>query len=203
MTAAVPSGNSVYEVWVLTLRRWSDDPRTPLHHLPSLADDTFTPDTYQRLVEHLLKALQKVNSRWMDSLGAAFTRAAGPHDLARELQALRVTLGRRLELSTHPSLPAGIRDTLLRDLRRDVDRYQQEIEDGVRRQTESGRIHTAAAEKLLRVVRENPLSGVFGLQVTITGERPVAPPIPVHTAAPPLPAPRRSGRRVVPYTEPE
>ena len=96
------AGTSPYETWVLTLRAWSQDPMTPLDQLPALTDDTFTPETYGRLIDHLMKALQTASDRWQSHLERAWSDVSSPHGLSRQLVALRSTLSRRVQLSLIP-----------------------------------------------------------------------------------------------------
>lgn len=189
---------SIYGTWVVTLRRWAGDPTTPLDRLPVLANDTFTPDTYRRFTEHLTRALDRHGERWQELLQTGFARAAGrPHELARELVDLRAHLARRVELATHPALPDGIRDALERALRSDVERCQRELEEQVRRQNAAARVDNAAVDATLRVVRDNPLTGVFALRVATSGERAQARALPEPAGTGALVTCRRTQRRVV------
>lgn len=193
---------SVYGTWVTTLRKWAADPTTRLDGLPVLANDTFTPDTYRRFTEHLMQALGRHGERWRDQLQAGFERAAGrPHELARELVDLRTHLARRVELATHPALPDGIRDALERAVRSDIDRCQRELEEAVRRQSAAARVDNAGVEATLRVVRDNPMTGVFGLQIGAGGRRAAARVLPDQIVAGPPAPPRRGHRRVVPIAD--
>ena len=171
-------GSSPYETWVLTLRAWSQDPTLSLEQLPALADDTFTPDTYGRLMNHVLAAVQAVSNRWHEGLVRTMRDAVTPFDLARELVGLRATLSRRVQLATHPALPEGVRQVLTESLRRDVERYQADLESAVQRQSAGGRVDHRAAEKMLTVVRENSFLSVLRYDVDQTGRRLELQPLP-------------------------
>ncbi len=110
----VPGGNSVYERWVNSLRAWAKDPENvSLLELPVLEESTFTPDTYRRLVSHILDAMRQANERWHQGLTRAWTNATTPYELSREMVSLRTTLARRVQLARHPGLPEPIQAALL------------------------------------------------------------------------------------------
>ena len=195
-----PTGAGVYEQWVTTLRVWGKDPEnTSLRSLPTLTDETFTPDTYARLVDHLLRAMREAHGRWQSGLERAFATAATPHALARELVALRVLLGRRLQLAQHPGLPEPIRTSLVEGLTRDIERYQSDAEAAIGRQQSAASIDTTFRDQMLQVVRENSFVAVLGYDTS--GDRPELGALPVNAA--PSSAqltPRSTRRRVVPFT---
>jgi hypothetical protein len=197
----VPQGGSVYERWVLTLRAWAKEPeRTPLDGLPALDDSTFTPDTYGRFVDHVLDAMRQANERWHRGLSRAWETSATPHELAREMVALRITLARRLQLARHPGLPGPIRDSLLAGLRGDIERYQTETEDAVRNQRSATTVDSSWRDQMLAVVRENSFLAV--LDYDVSGRRPQAAPLPERDPYTPIAAPARpSYRRIVPIRE--
>lgn len=195
-------GASVYERWVNTLRAWAQAPEnTSLQDLPSLAEDTFSQDTYRRLIDHLLEAMRAANERWHQGLTRAWSTAASPFELARELVDLRVTLGRRLQLAKHPGLPQAVQEALLEGLRTDVARYQQEVEDGIRRQRSSSSLDSGWRDQMLAVVRENSFAAVLAYDVS--GHRPQVAALPATGGTAPA-APRATRpRRIVPVTRPE
>jgi len=195
-----PTGAGLYEQWVMTLRAWGRDPEnTSLTGLPALTDETFTPDTYARLVDHVLRAMREVHARWQAGLERAFATAATPAALARELVALRVPLGRRLQLAQHPGLPQAIRTALLEGLTKDIERYQADAEDAIRRQQSAASIDTSFRDQMLQVVRENSFVAVLGYDVR--GDRPEVGALPANAAPSSRPvAARSSHRRVVPFT---
>lgn len=183
----------------MTLRAWSADARTPLEDLPPLQDDSFTPETYRRLVEHITAALQAVTEGWLAALQRAVSRAATPFELGHELVSLRARLARRVQLSTHPALPPGLRAVLEKDVRDAVAQYQRELEEAVRRQTSKARLDHASSERFLRVVRENSFASVLGFRFDLGDPRPGPAPLPERDPHAPLVTGRRTPvRRVVP-----
>jgi hypothetical protein len=168
---AAPQGRVAYETWVLTLRAWAEDPLIAIDHLPPLDDATFTPDTYARLFEHLLAALEKVSNRWHDGLERAWKVSHDRFALAQELVALRASLARRVQLASHPSLPEGARTVLRTRTWEDVHRYQREIEEAVVALGTDGTVGRDEVEEMLAVVRENPFTAVLGYTMSFDGGR--------------------------------
>ncbi len=197
----VPAGGSVYERWVNTLRAWAQDPETvSLLELPVLDESTFTPDTYRRLIDHLLAAMRAANDRWHEGLTRAWSNASTPFELAAEMVSLRTTLARRLQLAKHPGLPEPIRTALHEGLAKDIQRYQREAEEAVSRQRSATSLDSRTRDQLLAVVRENSFVAVLGYDVS--GHRPVAAPLPERGASEPVrQQPRTAHRRVVPIKE--
>lgn len=187
MTSSRFVGPTPYETWVRTLRAWSSDPTTSLSHLPPLQDDTFTPQTYERLMKYITEALEGVSERWVEQLGLALSTWSSPFELAHELIQLRSGLARRVQLSSHPSLPPGIRNVLLADSRRAVERYQRELEEGVRDALSRSRLPRADKEHVLRVVAENSFVRILDMAVSQNGSRQTVEPLPVvQSEGPPV-----------------
>lgn len=179
MTTSPPVGNTAYETWVRTLRAWAEDQSTPLNHLPQLADDTFTPETYRAFFGYLSAALDAVSKRWVKGLDRAWSTSDTPFVLARELIQLRAVLARRVQLARHPALPPAIRDILEKDLVSSVQRYQRELEDNVRKSTATSRLDAKERESLLTVVRENSFLKVLDYGVAFDGSVPSTGPLPL------------------------
>lgn len=205
-----PQGASPYETWVLTLRAWARDPRTPLDRLPDLAVETFTPDTYARLLDHFNQALSASLERWRSALHALVAGARTPAELAAGLVDLRHTLARSVQLVSHPGLPPEIRDVLVRSNRSDIERYQREFEDAIGRQARTGHALNGEADHMLALVREHSFVAVLDRDLRWDGQElrgaAASLPEPAPTAptggmpllpAPARPAPgRRSYRRI-------
>lgn len=196
----VPGGNSVYERWVNSLRAWAKDPENvSLLELPVLEESTFTPDTYRRLVSHILDAMRQANERWHQGLTRAWTNATTPYELSREMVSLRTTLARRVQLARHPGLPEPIQAALLSGLRADIERYQQEAETAVRTQRSAVSVDATWSDQMLAVVREHSFMAV--LDYDVSGHRPLAAPLADRAASAPIAQGRRSTfRRIVPFT---
>lgn len=207
-----PQGASPYETWVLTLRAWSSDPRTPLDHLPALASDMFTPDTYGRLIDHLVRAIQAATERWEGALHQLTATARTDQELAMGLVDLRNTLARRVQLVSHPALPPEIRDALTKENRAAIERFQHEFEEALMNQARAGHALQAGLQQTLATVRANPFTEVLDREMRLDGttlrgrvayaDQPppsapgprVAPVSPAPQDAPPMT--RRSYRRI-------
>ncbi len=181
MTPAPDSpGATAYEIWVRTVRAWAVDPTTPLNTLPRLADDTFAPDTYQRLIGHIMKALDAVSLRWSQGLERAMGKSHDPHLLGTELVQLRAVLARRVQLSRHPALPPKLAEALERNLQETVAQHQRDLEKGIARHSEERtRFDPRHQEAVLRVVRENSFLSVLDYAISYAGDVAVTAPIPV------------------------
>ncbi|MEI2648073.1 MAG: hypothetical protein V9G15_03440 [Dermatophilaceae bacterium] len=172
-------GTTAYEVWVRTLRAWAADPTTPLTGLPRLADDTFTPSTFEHLRGHIDKALQAVTSRWIDGLTKAMGKSHDPHLFGTELVQLRAVLSRRVQLSRHPSLPPKLAEFYEQEVQAAIAQYQRDFEEGIRKNsTDRARFDPRHQEAVLRVVRENSFTRVLDYGVAFTGEIAVVEPLP-------------------------
>lgn len=154
-------GSSPYETWALTLRAWGNDPLTPLDHLPRLENDSFTPDTYKRLIKYLTDALDKAGLAWSERLGTATNRAGDSFELQRALVDSRAGLARHLELARHPSLPDDVRRILDERIRDTIERAQHDLEEAIRNRRSTGRVDTTGTENLLRIVKENAFTAVL------------------------------------------
>lgn len=184
-----------YETWVRTMQAWAADPTTPLEHLPALADDTYTPATYQRLLVYVEQALESVTQKWVIELGRALSTWRTPFDLARDLVQLRSSLARRVQLSRHPSLPPTVRDAYSKEVERAIRRYQDEIEESIADTLRRARLSTNDKEQVLRTVRENSFLRTLEVSVTQGGERQTNAPLPV-VDSPIAPTSRFAHRRL-------
>lgn len=194
---SLSAGGSAYEIWVTTLRSWADDPHTSLDHLPALDERSFSPDTYSRLIAHLLQSIESASRRGTEALGRAFQHSTTPAELEAALVAVRPVLARRAVLVRHPSLPDGVRRALEDAMRRELERAQRQIEDDLRRQVAGGRLDTGHSDRMLRVVRENRLTLVLDRTYTEAAGRLEVAPLPVMAVDNAQPTRRIRPRRVV------
>jgi len=173
---------------------------TPLDHLPSLAADTFTPATFDRLLEHLTKAIQAVTDRWSAELSRATANVTSAPELARILVAQRPILARRLQIASHPCLPQQLRDALMQSCRADIARYQREFESALMHSSEVARVDLVARDKLAGVVRENSFLAVFDYDIAQDGKRATVKALP-EQATSDLPTRPAARRRVTIFTQ--
>lgn len=195
-----PVAPTPYETWVRTMEAWTADPTVPLDHLPPLSDDTFTPQTYERLMVYVRRALEAATDRWVQELGRALSSWRTPYDLAHDLVQLRSSLARRVQLSRHPSLPPTVREILSKDAERSIERYQAEIVDSVRKSLQRSNLGKSDSELVLRIVQENAFTRALDVAVTQTGERQTVAALPVIDPGAAPPTSRFGHRRVLPPT---
>ena len=159
------TGSSAYKSWVTTLRAWSRDTSVSLDSLPPLNQDSFSPTTYNRVLDHIITAVGTMMRGWNDSFTRDWNAALGAGDLHGAEVALveaRRRLLPRLTLANHPGLPEKIRTALMTGLRKDVESIQKQLEEDMQ---DVSRFTTPTMrqqqEQLVRLVRTNSMARIF------------------------------------------
>ena len=159
------TGSSAYKSWVTTLRAWSRDTSVSLDSLPPLNQDSFSPTTYNRVLDHIITAVGTMMRGWNDSFTRDWNAALGAGDLHGAEAALveaRRRLLPRLTLANHPGLPEKIRTALMTGLRKDVESIQKQLEEDMQ---DVSRFTTPTMrqqqEQLVRLVRTNSMARIF------------------------------------------
>lgn len=159
------TGSSAYKSWVTTLRAWSRDTSVSLDSLPPLNQDSFSPTTYNRVLDHIITAVGTMMRGWNDSFTRDWNAALGAGDLHGAEVALveaRRRLLPRLTLANHPGLPEKIRTALMTGLRKDVESIQKQLEEDMQ---DVSRFTTPTMrqqqEQLVRLVRTNSMERIF------------------------------------------
>ena len=159
------TGSSAYKSWVTTLRAWSRDTSVSLDSLPPLNQDSFSPTTYNRVLDHMITAIGTMMRGWSDSFTRDWNAALGAGDLHGAEVALveaRRRLLPRLTLANHPGLPERIRTALMTGLRKDVESIQKQLEEDMQ---DVSRFTTPTMrqqqEQLVRLVRTNSMARIF------------------------------------------
>lgn len=159
------TGSSAYKSWVTTLRAWSRDTSVSLDSLPPLNQDSFSPTTYNRVLDHMITAIGTMMRGWSDSFTRDWNAALGAGDLHGAEAALveaRRRLLPRLTLANHPGLPERIRTALMTGLRKDVESIQKQLEEDMQ---DVSRFTTPTMrqqqEQLVRLVRTNSMARIF------------------------------------------
>ena len=159
------TGSSAYKSWVTTLRAWSRDTSVSLDSLPPLNQDSFSPTTYNRVLDHIITAVGTMMRGWNDSFTRDWNAALGAGDLHGAEAALveaRRRLLPRLTLANHPGLPERIRTALMTGLRKDVESIQKQLEEDMQ---DVSRFTTPTMrqqqEQLVRLVRTNSMARIF------------------------------------------
>lgn len=159
------TGSSAYKSWVTTLRAWSRDTSVSLDSLPPLNQDSFSPTTYNRVLDHIITAVGTMMRGWNDSFTRDWNAALGAGDLHGAEVALveaRRRLLPRLTLANHPGLPEKIRTALMTGLRKDVESIQKQLEEDMQ---DVSRFTTPTMrqqqEQLVHLVRTNSMARIF------------------------------------------
>lgn len=148
----------IYEAWASRLVAWGNDPETSLEGLPVLTEESFGSSTFQRLFKHLQRAQEKLMQRWKDDWEEGLDAVQNEHDLAQLLVHSRELLAKRVQLASHPGLPAQVREALLEETTTAIKDIQAQLEKGLSAHTNSWAVEDG---DLLRAVRATPLTAVL------------------------------------------
>lgn len=146
-----------YGAWADYLTAWErgDRPADP----PALDPAYFHDDTWQRLVDRIVTAVNAGMTRWSEGLVHGAERATDEPSFARVLITSRVPLNRVRRLAGHPSLPPDLREQLTQQVETTIRSAQQQLED------ECSRLRSTSprfADRRMQTIRENSFAGVLG-----------------------------------------
>jgi hypothetical protein len=156
---------SPYEAWVRRLRAWGKDPTTSLADLPAIASDEFSPDSFSRLIDHIMKANKAFMDLFSERLQKVFEEG-DPQLFARGYHNLQYFYAHRFELARHPGLPKEISAELEKAARADLESIQAEVEQIV--VSHSSRSVAVQNDDTLRIVRENSLKQLLRMDAPLT-----------------------------------
>ena len=161
------SGATSYEVWARRLRQWAKDPDTPLADLPSMANDSYiTKDSMDRLVDHILKAINSFMDLFSKKVDEAFD-APDLHELAQRYHNLQYFYAKRLMLSRHPGLPAELSRAMVEGAETDLRSIQKQLEEAASKQSGRGSIGAGVSDVVM-VVRNNSLLQILNSTASLT-----------------------------------
>jgi hypothetical protein len=149
-----------YAAWTSYLQRWQADLRTADEPLPALRSEDFAPQTWVRLTNHIIDAINGRLRAWTDAFMADVGAARSEFAFSRALVGARTGLASVLRLADHASLPEDLRGQLRGQVERQIRSMQQTLEQdtaGLEREGWS----RADAEVRRRSVRESPLTAVL------------------------------------------
>jgi hypothetical protein len=149
-----------YAAWAAYLERWQKDLGTADDALPPLAQADFATDTWIRLTNRLIDAINGRLRLWSDALTADLGRATSEFAAGRSLGQARIGLQTLLRLVDHPGLPADLREQLRGLVERQITSLQRSLTDSLERQAASGGPREAI-EARRRTLRDNPLTAVL------------------------------------------
>lgn len=146
-----------YEEWATFLDRWAAGEQRDPAGLPTLREEDFTGDSWERLTDRLTGALSGRLRLWSRAVAHSIAEARDEFAVGRALSHARTGLRSIRAVAGHPGLPPELANRLV-DLVDDAIRSaQQELE----RHTEAlgrGGAGRDAAELRLRTIRDNPLT---------------------------------------------
>jgi hypothetical protein len=182
-----------YAAWATYLERWSKDLGTPDDGLPTLAQADFAPETWVRLTNRIIDALNARMRLWSTALTTDLGQAATEFAAGRALGQARTGLASLMRLAGHPGLPADLREQLRAVVEQQVTSVQRSLEDSLQRQAAAGGPR-AAIEARRRTFRDNPLTAVLGGPPAAAPGTPSVPPAPAADpwAYDPTAPPRRT-----------
>jgi len=143
-----------YELWVRTLRVWAKDPQTPLDDLPEIAEDEWSPDTWDRFLSHLQKALTSFSDAFMEEVQNVLIDSS-LDELARNYHNLQKRYFPRFVLSQHKGLPPSLTEKLTQRAVEDLETIQNEVEKAVTKNTNRGSL--IGENEILSIIKQNSL----------------------------------------------
>lgn len=149
-----------YAAWTSYLQRWQADLRTGDEPLPPLGRDDFAPQTWVRLTNHIIDAINARLRACTEALAADAVSARSEFAFGRALVGARTGLASVLRLAGHPSLPEDLRTQLRGMAEQQVRSLQQSLDEesaGLEREGWT----RANAEIRRRTIRETPLTAVL------------------------------------------
>lgn len=150
-----------YGAWSSYLRTWSKALGTPDgSRLPAVAPADFTPETWVRLTDQIVDALNARLRLWSDAVSTDVSAATSEIAAGRALVHGRVGIGAVLGLADHPSLPADLRAQLRALVEQQIRSMQRSLEDQLDRLGRQGATRDQV-EQRRRTFRDNALTAVL------------------------------------------
>ena len=159
-----------YAAWTSYLQRWQADLRTGDEPLPPLAREDFAPETWVRLTNHIIDAINARLRACTDALVADAASTRSEFAFGRALVGARTGLASILRLAGHPSLPDDLRTQLRGMTEQQISSLQKSLDDDAAGLEREGWTR-ATAEIRRRTIREAPLTAVL----TAAAAAPVTP----------------------------
>jgi len=176
-----------YATWTAYLARWGADLGVADEPLPPLAQEDFAPQTWVRLTNHVLDAINARIRLCLDALTNDMASARSEFAFGQALIRARTGFASILRLAGSPSLPEDLRGRLREMVEQQIVSVQQSLQrDG--EDLERSGMRRADADARRTTIRSNPLTGV------LTSAMAVPQAVPGAADAPPAWAPD-PGRR--------
>lgn len=165
-----------YAAWARYLDAWRSGLGEPNAALPVIDDKDLSPETWVRLTNRIVDALDARLGLWSSALTADLAKSTSEFGAGRALSQGRIGLTSMFRLCEHPGLPTDLRRQLRELIEQQVRSIQSTLEESLRRQEAAGAPRTAI-EARRRTIRDNPLTTVLGNvgPPTPDGRRPADP----------------------------
>ena len=161
-----------YGAWAAHLDRWSSN-LTPSDAgvLPVIAREDFAPQTWVRLTDRILDAINARLRLWSTAVGTDLSAADSEFAAGRALVNGRVGIAAVLALAEHPSLPDDLREQLRGLVEQQIHAVQRSLEEQLDRLDRQG-VSRIQIEQRRRTLRDNPLTAALSAPTT------AGPPVP-------------------------
>ena len=149
-----------YATWTTYVARWGADLGVSDEHLPTLGQEDFAPQTWVRLTNHIIDAINARLRLCTTALTTDMASARSEFAVGQALVRARTGLASVLRLASHPSLPEDLRGRLRGMVEQQIVSVQQSLQqdgDGLER---SG-WRRADADARRSTIKNNPLTGVL------------------------------------------
>jgi hypothetical protein len=156
-----------YAAWTSYLERWQADLRTADEPLPPLGRDDFAPQTWVRLTNHIIDAINGRLRAWTDAFTADVAASRSEFAFGRAMVGARTGLASVLRLADHTSLQEDVRIQLRGMVEQQIKSLQQSLQEDTAGLERDG-WSRADAEARRRTVRDSPLTAVLTTPATPT-----------------------------------
>ena len=160
-----------YGAWAAHLERWQAGLAAVEGELPTLAQEDFAPQTWVRLTNRIIDALNARMKLWSAALTTDLGQSRTEFSAGRALDQARIGLVSLLRLADHPGLPRDLREQLRGLIEQQINSVQRSLEESLERQARSGG-HREAVEARRRTLRDNALTSVLSAPPTATASVP-------------------------------
>jgi hypothetical protein len=150
-----------YGAWAAYLDQWSSNlAPSDGAGLPVVAREDFAPQTWVRLTDRILDAINGRLRLWSTAVGTDLSVADSEFAAGRALVNGRVGITAVLALAEHPSLPSDLREQLRRLVEQQIRSVQQSLEEQIDRLDQQG-VPRMQVEQRRRTLRDNPLTAAL------------------------------------------
>ncbi|MBW5483317.1 hypothetical protein [Streptomyces bambusae] len=150
-----------YQTWADHLRDWAENGAAATAGaaaaLPVLRPQDYAPDTWVRIADLLVSAIDRRLRAWAQALTTAMEEAGDEFGTGRALVQSRTGLQAVRDLAGHPSLPEELRQQLGELVTRQVEDFQRQLEEQLDLLARGG-TDPRFVEARRRTLRENPLA---------------------------------------------